>query len=353
MILFHSYSKNCTMELMLKTETFSYRPISDKEFVRIAKALAPVSVPLEQSPIWGTFDNAIDGRKFLGSFRYDDQNGKLIALGSATFYQQKGRSWIWFKHGPLFAQVPNTETVKKMCATLKAQFGSHEIKPVFVRLSCATQAPPLRLPYEHTMYDETVVANLAQSEEELFAGMSQSGRQGVRKALKTEVTVREITTDPAKFFAKYCYPILQETGTRDGFGIHPLHLYEHFLNNLDGIARLYVSGIRDDVEAWAITTEYSDTAMYYYGGSSAKARETSAAYLLHWEIMKKMKDRGNKRYDFMGIAGEHYPALRNVTQFKTKFTKNFVKVPVTYDLPLSALRYEALRTLIKLKRKIL
>lgn len=338
---------------MLKTEIFSYQPLSDKEFEQTAKSLSPLVPPLEQSPIWGTFDNAISGRKFLGSFRYDDKNGRLVALGSATLYQQKGRNWIWFKHGPVFAQVPNTEMIKKMCATLKLQFGAHETKPIFIRLSCATQASPLRLPYEHTMYDETVIVDLAQTEDELFAGMSQSGRQGVRRALKAQVTVRKITEEPAKFFREHCYPILQETGARDGFGIHPLSLYENFLNSLEGIAQLYVSGTNNDVEAWAITTEYNNTAMYYYGGSSAKARETYAAYLLHWEIIKKTKDRGNQRYDFMGIAGEHYPALKNVTQFKTKFTKNIVKIPVTYDLPLKHLKYVMISGAVRLKRKLL
>ena len=135
-------------------------------------------------------------------------------------------------------------------------------------------------------------------------------------------------------FEKECYPILKETGERDGFGIHPLRLYTSMLETLGENARLYVAKVDGKVEAWAITTEYRNQAMYYYGGGSAKARNLDAAYLLHWEIMMQMKQRGNLTDDFMGIDGKHYSGLKNVTQFKIKFSKNIVQVPVTYDIPL-------------------
>ena len=334
------------------TKIYKIIPLTESAFLQCQKALVPVLVPLEQSPSWGQFNDKLGGRQFLGSFRYDDENGKLVALASAILYKERGRNWIWIKHGPVFAATPNTEVIKKMCATLQHQFGSMaQINPVFVRVSLPQKVKPLVLPFEHTMYDETVIAQLDKSEAELFAGMSQSGRQGVRKAAKHNVVVAEISENPAKYFERYCYPILKETGERDRFGIHPLAVYTTMLSDLKESA-LYVATVEDTVEAWAITTEYNTVAMYYYGGSSAKARETSAAYALHWEVMKIMKAHGNKTYDFMGIAGKHFQALKNVTQFKIKFSKNIVKVPVTYDLPLQAVKYRALSLAIKAKRKL-
>lgn len=334
------------------SKTYTITQLEPENFLKIQEALLPVVVPLEQSPSWGIFNNSIEGRRYLGSFRYDNEDGTLVALASAILYTERGRNWIWIKHGPVFAQSPSTEVIKKMCATLKKQFyNASDLSPVFIRLNMAHKVAPLVLPFEHTMYDETVIVELEKPEEELLAGMSQSGRQGLRKSAKFDIEVKEITEDPAEFFTKKCYPILKETGLRDKFGIHPLSVYTSMLEKLPP-SRLYVSLHNNNVEAWAITTEYNSTSMYYYGGSSAKARETFAAYALHWEIMKFMKARGNKTYDFMGIAGKHFHALQNVTQFKIKFSKNIVKIPVTYDLPLQPVKYRALSVALKAKRKL-
>jgi lipid II:glycine glycyltransferase (peptidoglycan interpeptide bridge formation enzyme) len=335
------------------SDLFSIKKITATEFDKLKSVLKPVKFPIEQTPMWGDFDNAISNRKFLGSYSYFDESGRLVALASATLYSQKGRDWIWIKHGPLFASIPNTQIIQKMCATLKNQFSTvDEFAPLFIRLSMPSRTKGLYLPFEHTMYDETVVLDLEKSEEELLAEMSQSGRQGYRKAMKNDIQVTEITENRLKVFKNKCYPILEETGKRGGFGIHPLSLYIAMLEALKKNARLYCSYHNKKVVAWAITTEYDNQALYYYGGSNIEARDTSAPYLLHFEIIKAMKARGNKTYDFMGIAGKNYPSLANVTQFKLKFSKNIVKVPQAYDLPLQQLKYKLLTSAIKLKRKL-
>ena len=115
---------------------FEIEKLDSKTFSRYQKALSPLVVPIEQSLQWGEFDNAIKNRSFLGSFAYKNSDGTFIALASATLYHERGRDWIWIKHGPLFATVPNTDTIKKMCATLKRQFRTVEhSKPLFIRLS--------------------------------------------------------------------------------------------------------------------------------------------------------------------------------------------------------------------------
>ena len=125
------------------------------------------------------------------------------------------------------------------------------------------------------------------------------------------------------------------------------------LRKLPKHTRLYVAENDGSVIAWALTTEYDNQAMYYYGGSNSEAHRTSAAYLLHWEIIKAMKQRHNLTYDFMGIAGKNFESLKNVTQFKIKFSKNIVDVPFTYDLPLQKAKYRLLSVSIKAKRRFL
>jgi lipid II:glycine glycyltransferase (peptidoglycan interpeptide bridge formation enzyme) len=331
------------------SQHFTYKQITQSEFNDLVKSLEPQHIPIEQTLDWGKFDDSQPGRKFLGSFSYE-QDGRFIALASATLYQQKGRNWIWIKHGPIYASEPNTETVKKMCSTLKAQFSSVEnVQPIFVRLSSSTKSKPLVMPFEHTMYDETVVIDLTKSEEEILSEMSQGGRQGIRRATKAGVQVSELKD--VESFEKTLYPILSETASRSGFGVHPSSLYASMLENLNS-SKLYAATLNGKPVAWAITTEYNQTALYYYGASNNEARDSYAPYLLHWEIIKDMKARGNKTYDFMGIAGKNYPSLANVTTFKLKFSKNVVRVTQAYDLPIRPLKYLALSLAIKLKRKL-
>lgn len=331
---------------------YTYTQCSEAEFEKCARALEPVSIPIEQTPQWGAFDDSLPERTFLGSFRYDDGD-RLVALASATHYKQKGRNWIWIKHGPLFAVEPNTETIKKMCSTFKEQFASvGGIKPLFIRLSSPHKVSSLVIPFEHTMYDETVIVDLTKTEDEIMAEMSQGGRQGLRKAVKANVEVKEI--DPSHYgsFTKELYPILADTASRSNFGVHQSHIYESMLKTLQPYVRLYVAYVDGTPEAWAITTEYSKNGLYYYGASSLRARDTHAPYMLHWEIIKTMKNRGNKTYDFMGIAGKNYASLANVTTFKLKFSKNIVKVRQAYDLPLQKSKYTLLSLAIKTKRKL-
>jgi lipid II:glycine glycyltransferase (peptidoglycan interpeptide bridge formation enzyme) len=209
---------------------------------------------------------------------------------------------------------------------------------------------PLTTPFEHTMYDETVIIDLTKSEDEIMAEMSQGGRQGVRRATKANVEISELTDYSS--FRSELYPILADTASRSSFGVHPASLYESMLSNLQPHARLYAAKVKGEIQAWAITTEYGENSLYYYGASSLDARDSYAPYLLHWEIIKAMKSRGIKTYDFMGIAGKNYPSLANVTTFKLKFSKNIVSVRPAYDLPLQPIKYKLLSLAIKTKRKL-
>jgi hypothetical protein len=87
---------------------FEIEKLDSKTFSRYQKALSPLVVPIEQSLQWGEFDNAIKNRSFLGSFAYKNSDGTFIALASATLYHERGRDWIWIKHGPLCSRPSRT-----------------------------------------------------------------------------------------------------------------------------------------------------------------------------------------------------------------------------------------------------
>lgn len=338
---------------MVKSNVYKITKLSEKEFSHLANKLSPISIPIEQTPTWGQFDNKLPNRKFLGSFRYDDSGGRLIALGSATLNTQRGRAWVWFKHGPIFTNVPNSKSMEKMCSTLKEQFSNiGNTRPLFIRLSTPTKIKQLLQPFEHTMYDQTIQIDLSDDIEKIRFAMSQTSRQEIKKANSLSVKIEKYDGLKAtKVFKLSCYKILQETAQRAGFSVHPLSYYETFLTELNG-ATLYTAKLDDKVSAWAIITVFKKTALYYYGASNLAARNSGSAYLLQWQIINDLKKAGMQSYDLMGIASPSYPSLKNVTNFKQKFSKNIVQVPATYDLPISKLKYRLLSSSIKLKRSL-
>lgn len=328
---------------------FTYRKIDGNEFKELEHALKPVRIPIEQSPYWSAFDETV-GRTYLGTFRYDDGD-RLVAIASATLYRQKGRNWIWIKHGPIFASEPNTDVLKKMCSTLKAQFTEvNGVIPVFIRLNTKHKVGNLRAPFEHTMYDQTIILDLTKSEEQLLSDMSKSGRQGLRYAQRENLVVKEIAAENFSKFERELYPLISETGSRAGFGVHKASVYKNMLESLSPFAHLYAAYVKEEPVAWTIVVQYQDYALYYYAASNELGRTVQAPYILQWEVMKTLKSNGIKQYDLMGIASKNFPELANVTTFKQKFSKEITDVTPTYDLPLQPLKYRALSLAVKLKR---
>lgn len=335
------------------SEKYQISSINRAEFERYTEAIKPVVTPIEQSPLWAGFESKISGREPLGAFKVMHR-GRLVAIFSATLYKNRGRDWVWIKHGPLFASVPTSQIVQQVCSGLKSYFSRvRNVSPVFIRLSSPTKITGLKEPFEHTMYDQTVVVDLTKDQEELFLSFSQSVRQAVKKARRLKVEINELSkAEAVKNFDKHHYLILTETAKRAGFKVHPASLYKKMLEELWPNARLYEARYNDKVVAWAIVTEYQDTATYYYSASNQAARESEAQYLLQWQIITDLRARGLLRYDLMGIAGKHSPHLASVTGFKKKFAKNSIDVPQTYDLLIKPLAYYLITAGIKLRRRL-
>jgi hypothetical protein len=313
---------------------------------------ANVKVPIEQTSLWQKFDQSIAGRRPLGFYAYMNGN-KPLAVFTMTLYTQRGYNWIWIKHGPVWLS-DNIRQHEDFVKELKS-FVAKNIrpKPCFIRLNLTDKTANAKLPLQHTMYEKTIVIDLRQSLEQIQAGMSQSGRRDLRKALKNSLVTKEMSITSAKDFRPF-YNILQETAQRDGFGSHPASLYLNMLSSLPDNARLFAVYPKKEpknVLAWAIITVYKGSALYYYGASSQAARQNFAPYKLHWDIMQTLKTEGTTSYDFMGIASKNYPGLKNVSVFKEKFSKQITEVSPTYDIVLQPTRYHALKVLYKLRGK--
>jgi lipid II:glycine glycyltransferase (peptidoglycan interpeptide bridge formation enzyme) len=320
---------------------------------REAAEKANKTLPIEQAPPWLEFDAKLAGRQALGLFAFQpEKSNQPLAIFAMTKYMQPRYKMIWIKHGPTWLKSPNSSDISSFINELK-RFGKAQAPEVtFIRLNLPEKPGRHARPSMHkVMYDRTVIIDLTKNDEDRLADMTQGGRRALRKAWQAKLTTKEITDINQTNFAEL-YNILEETAARDRFGVHPKNLYLTMLESLGKYARLFVIYQNKQPLAWAIVTVYNQRAVYYYGASSAQARDLNAPYQLHWDIMQILKKEGAKAYDFMGIASEGHEHLKNVSVFKEKFSRSTSDVPPSYDLVLQAGRYKLLGILRKTRQKI-
>jgi len=192
--------------------------------------------------------------------------------------------------------------------------------------------------------EHTLILDLEKTEEELLAQMKPKGRYNIGVARKNGVVVKQSNDKiPEKDFDAF-YKILEKTGERDEFGIHPKSFYKTLLDTFipKKMASLFLAYDKKGVVvAGIIVIFYGDTATYYYGASDHGYRNLMAPYALQWEAIREAKKRDIKYYDFLGIAptdvtlrepqGDRHP-WAGVTDFKKKFGGREVSFPKAFDV---------------------
>lgn len=120
--------------------------------------------------------------------------------------------------------------------------------------------------------------------------------------------------------------------------------------------RLEFAGLKPgEPVAGCVIHDYNGVASYSYAASLPEARDLGAANVLIWQSMLNAKARGNKTFDFWGIAPpdapENHP-WQGFTAFKRSFGTRDVSFSGTWDIPLSP-KYKIYRartkTILKLK----
>lgn len=158
---------------------------------------------------------------------------------------------------------------------------------------------PLEDPYMEPR--STLCVPLDLRDDELLAQMKPKGRYNTRLAQRQGVAVVEDTTAEGleDFLAIY-----EEMADRQGVEEKPREYFEDLLSMIALEARgaLYFAEYRGERIASALVLHFGDRATYFFGGSVYRHRALMAPYLLHFEIMRRSRERGLRCYDLWGIA---------------------------------------------------
>ena len=155
-----------------------------------------------------------------------------------------------------------------------------------------------KLSNEQVQFENTVLIDLGQSEEELLARMKPKTRYNIRLASRKGVRVRPGRVDDLDTF----YRIYAETSARDEFPIRPFEYYydvwQSFLQ--DGMADLLLAEWEGKLLAGLMLFRLGHKAWYIYGASSNEKRNLMPNHLLQWEAIRLGKQKGCLLYDLWG-----------------------------------------------------
>jgi peptidoglycan pentaglycine glycine transferase (the first glycine) len=188
---------------------------------------------------------------------------------------------------------------------------------------------------------DTLCIDLRPSEEEILAQMKPKGRYNIRVAQRHGVSIVEDTSHQglADFLRIYKRTAVRQALQAKSPG------YFRRLVSMPALAQ-YVSIFFAEHQgkrlATCLVVYFGRRATYFYGGSLVLRRHVMAAYLLHFEMMRRARARGCEWYDLWGIAPENEPdhPWQNFSAFKRKFggvefnlvpTLDHVYDPTAYD----------------------
>ena len=190
---------------------------------------------------------------------------------------------------------------------------------------------------------DTVVLNLAQSEEAILQAMKPKWRYNIRLAEKKGVLVWESDGNEFDIF----WRLYKETSERDQIAIHSRAYYETFFSETvcsgepEVSRKLWIARYNNEPIAAIITLYLDGKATYLYGASSNTHRNVMAPYLLQWKAICDAKAHGCSHYDFYGMSPTDDPdhAMYGLYRFKTGFGGTIRHYMGCLDIPISALLY--------------
>jgi peptidoglycan pentaglycine glycine transferase (the first glycine) len=204
---------------------------------------------------------------------------------------------------------------------------------------------PLHLLAEHVWYLPLRENGKPVTEESLRSGMRKTTRNLIGRAERDGVTVT--ASDDAVRDLHFFLTLHEETRRRHGFTPYSDRFFvsqtERFSKRKE--CTLYLARYQGNVIAASLHMHAFGETSYHHGASSSAHHKIPASYLLQWTAIKDALRRGDKLYNFWGIApldadGNVAGKLKShpfggVTLFKTGFGGKPQNLMHCIDLPQS------------------
>lgn len=265
-------------------------------------------------------------------------------------------------YGPLVDETLHQAEVAMTTAALVSELKNEAAKRgcSFIRMSpfwpqgrhsqaldtLGTVQSPLHLLAEHVWYLPLEDSSgKRKAEDELQAAMRKTTRNLIRRAEKDGVTI-VASVDPVKDLPEFL-TLHDETKKRHGFTAYTDAFFESQVRRFSKRKEctLYMAKYQGKTIAASIHMHAFGETSYHHGASSSEFQKIPSSYLLQWTAIKDAMKRGDRIYNFWGIApldetgnvagalGKH--PFGGVTLFKTGFGGHILNLVHCKDAPVS------------------
>ncbi len=300
-----------------------------------------------------------------------ERNGTVIAICFAHIVPARRGKHLSVPYGPLFAYdlkpTDFDELLPLLFNALKNIAAKHGC--AFIRMSpfleekdgaallsglskanIKTVPSPLHLLAEHVWHLPLSARDLpatrqplpAPSEQSILAAMRKTTRNLIGRAGRDGVTVTA-SDDPVRDLPLFI-TLHDETRKRHGFTPYTNAFFRaqvaRFAPRKE--CTLYIARYQDKVIAASIHMHAMGETSYHHGASDSAHSKVPASYLLQWTAITDAIKRGDKTYNFWGIAplnAEGTPSKNHpfagVTLFKTGFGGEILNLMHCVDIPVT------------------
>jgi lipid II:glycine glycyltransferase (peptidoglycan interpeptide bridge formation enzyme) len=192
----------------------------------------------------------------------------------------------------------------------------------------------------------TAVIDLSQPEDDLWRSFRQRARRSIRGGRKEKLRVVDVEPSPES--VDQMWKLYKGTAQRAKLTTRHSKYYQHFWREfgVQGIGRFFFVLESDSPKpvAGAFVNWSGSNALYKDGGSRHNSR-THFSHLLHWQIMRTLRERGITHYDLGGtppsdrLDDPTHP-LATLATFKLSFGAPVVDYIGTYDQILKPAEYK-------------
>lgn len=292
--------------------------------------------------------------KYLGLFDGDE------LIGSAVVIRRDAKRGRYFEipGGPVLDWDGPIKPIKFFLDEIKRLAKAE--KCVFVRIRPNITDTPahrklaeklgLALSPMQLHAENTVMLDMAKSEDELLADMRRQTRYEVRRAEKLGIKVSYESSEKA--FNDF-YDLQLETAKRQGFIPSSRETILALRTVYGDKARIYTAKLDGKVLAKGLMILESPEAIYDEAASAPEGRKFPGAYALQWQAIKDIKALGLSRYNLFGIAPAGQPNHRfaGVTTFKTGFGGEVITYLPAQDIIVNKTRYRLVSLVENIRRK--
>ena len=314
---------------------------------------------------WDTFLSRQQYRPFLQSWTmgevYNDvgqkpirleirEEGILVGICFALLVPAKRGRHLFVPYGPIILPSHKKRAMTALLETLKQEAQAQGCS--FVRLSPfwkqgetipGARKSPMHVLAEHLWYIPLTESDVwindtqspARAEEEIMMNMRKTSRNLVRRAQKEGVTI-ERSKNPREDLDRFI-TLHEETRKRHAFTPYTNAFFEaqvrHF--SLRNECTMYKAVYQNTVIACSIHIHAFGETSYHHGASTHAYAKIPASYLLQWTAITDALKRGDRIYNFWGIApvAQKSHPFSGVTTFKKGFGGNLLDITHCMDVP--------------------